>query len=219
MPALFLLNNCADTPTKAISEEVRQNVANPQPTRVVQDYSSIPVGIDSVLLQSSMDFKAGFPGKAVASLKNAARVYPADKRPWLQMAQFSFDKGDYGDAVINGLEALQRDPTDKVANSIVAVSGLRLSTSILVELRQQNQLTGTVATEAHDLAKLLRESLGELVLVPTSPAKTPATEVVSHGGNAMAHKEVARKSPSVNISAPPVGLSPKANVDPFSSLQ
>jgi hypothetical protein len=40
------------------------------------------------------------------------------------MAQIKFDRASYGEAIMNALEALQRDPTDKLGNSIVAVSGL-----------------------------------------------------------------------------------------------
>ena len=79
---------------------------------------------------------------------------------------------------MNALEALQRDPNDKLGNSIVAVSGLRLSTKALADLSQQNNLNGSLRSEAKDLAKLLRASLGEDVLVPaggTAVAKQPAS--------------------------------------------
>ena len=38
----------------------------------------------------------------------------------------------------------------------------------LADLTRKNNLSGTVRTEAQDLAKLLRNSLGEEVLVPAS---------------------------------------------------
>jgi hypothetical protein len=54
-----------------------------------------------------------------------------------------------------------RDPNDRLANSIIAVSGLRLSTRALADLSRQNNLSSSVKTESQELAKLLRESLGE----------------------------------------------------------
>ncbi|MFX6250426.1 hypothetical protein ABTF88_20855, partial [Acinetobacter baumannii] len=75
--------------------------------------------------------------------------------------------------IVNAQEALKRDPADKVANSIVTVSGLRLATKSLGDLRSQNALNGSVKTEAQDLTKILRESLGENTLVP-APAKPVA---------------------------------------------
>ena len=146
-----------------------------------------PPSLDSMLAKASAASNTGQSEQALSQLKTATGIFPADKKPWLQMAQLNFDSANYGEAIINGLEVLQRDPADKVANSIVAVSGLRLSTKALADLIQQNNLSGSVRTEAQDLAKLLRESLGETILIPPvkkiafgqskqpQPALTPAT--------------------------------------------
>jgi uncharacterized protein YceK len=109
---------------------------------------------------------AGQSEQAMTLLKSAATRFPADKAPWVRMAQIKFERADYGGAIIDSLEVLQRDPADKVANSILTVSGLRLSIKALSDLRTQNALSGTVKSETQDLAKLLRENLGETVLVP-----------------------------------------------------
>jgi hypothetical protein len=88
------------------------------------------------------------------------------------MAQMRFDSNNYGEAIVNALEALERDPDDTLANSIVAVSGLRVTSKALADLSQKNNITGNVRSEAQDLAKLLRTSLNEDVLVPGArPAK------------------------------------------------
>ncbi|HEY4317376.1 MAG TPA: hypothetical protein VGN04_07225 [Herbaspirillum sp.] len=116
---------------------------------------------------------AGQPDQAIVILKTVAERYPADKTPWIRMAQIKFDGGSYGEAIIDAQEALQRDPADKVANSIVTVSSLRLATKSLADLQTQNELNGSVKTEAQDLTKILRESLGETALVPP-PAKSAA---------------------------------------------
>lgn len=143
------------------------------------------------MAQAGAATSAGQPEKALAILKGAASSYPTDKSPWLQIAQSKFDAANYGEAIVNAQEVLQRDPADKVANSIIAVSGLRLSTKALTDLSHQNNLTGTLRTEAQDLAKLLRESLGENVLVPktkmaaVTPMKFPAsTRLPAAGGKA-----------------------------------
>ncbi|ATD63821.1 hypothetical protein CNX70_13710 [Janthinobacterium svalbardensis] len=107
---------------------------------------------------------------AMGLWKQAAVEFPADKNPWARMAQTRYEAGQYGDAIINAQEVLVRDPADKLANSVIAISGLRLSTRALADLSRQNNLSGPLRTESQDLAKLLRESLGETVLVPTPAA-------------------------------------------------
>jgi predicted Zn-dependent protease len=125
---------------------------------------------------------AGQADKAYTILRNAGSRFPAEKAPWVQIAQLKFDRGSYGDAITNALEGLQRDPNDRQGNSIVAVAGLRLSTRAVAELSQQNNLGGPLRTEAQQLANLLRTTLGEDVLVPgkarPAPAKKPAGSAV-----------------------------------------
>ena len=147
-----LLVGCATDKTEAPVEAVKPK----------------PVPLDSVLADASRALAAGQRDKAQAMLTAATATYPGDKAPWLQLAQIKFDRASYGEAIVNAQAALQRDPGDKLANSIVAVSGLRLSTKALADLSQHNHLNGSLRSEAQELAKLLRSSLGEEVLVPTS---------------------------------------------------
>ena len=126
--------------------------------------------LEQALTEAGAALTAGESDKAQGILKTAATNYPADKAPWLHMAQIKFDRASYGEAITNALEALQRDPNDKLGNSIVAVSGLRLSTKALSDLSRQNNLNGSLRSEAQELAKLLRGSLGEDILVPSSTA-------------------------------------------------
>lgn len=133
--------------------------------------------LDQVLAQATQASTAGQGDKAMALWKQAAAAYPADKAPWVQMAQTKYAAGQYGEAIINAQEVLVRDPNDKLANSIVAISGLRLSTRALADLSRQNNLSGPLRTESQDLAKLLRESLGETVLVPSREKAAPARAV------------------------------------------
>jgi len=146
---------------------------------------------------------AGQNDKAYALLKSAGGTFPTDKTPWVRMAQMRFDSTDYGDAIVNALEALERDPDDTLANSIVAVSGLRVTSKALADLSQKNNLSGNVRTEAQELAKLLRSSLGEEVLVANG-ARPTAVRPRDAGG---------RKA----ISASPSARA--ASNDPFGALK
>jgi tetratricopeptide (TPR) repeat protein len=140
-----------------------------------------------MLSQAGTASSTGQKEQAVKLWKQAAEAYPADKSPWLSIAQTRYDAGQYGDAIINAQEVLVRDPNDTLANSIIAISGLRLSTRSLADLSRQNNLSGSIRTESQDLAKLLRESLGETVLVPpaapvAAPAPAPRGKVATKKG-------------------------------------
>ena len=155
--------------------------------------------LEQALTEAGAAQAAGDADKAQGILKNAATTYPADKAPWLHMAQIKFDRASYGEAITNALEALQRDPNDKLGNSIVAVSGLRLSTKALSDLSRQNNLNGSLRSEAQELAKLLRGSLGEDVLVPSASAARKAVPAKKNTATAPA------KSGSQTNSSDPFG--------------
>ena len=124
---------------------------------------------------------AGQKEAAIALWRQAAGAYPADKDPWIKIAQTRYDAGQYGEAIVNAEEVKVRDPNDQLANSIIAISGLRLSIRALSDLRSQNNLSGSLRTESQDLAKLLRESLGEQILVPAPVPATPPAKAVAKG--------------------------------------
>ena len=137
--------------------------------------------LQSLLAQAGAASGSGQKEQAVTLWKQAAVAYPADKSPWLSIAQTRYEAGQYGDAIINAQEVLVRDPNDTLANSIIAISGLRLSTRALADLSRQNNLSGSLRTESQDLAKLLRESLGENVLVPPAPAPVQQAAAPARG--------------------------------------
>src|SRR5450830_6982 len=155
-----------------------------------------------MLSEADAAARAGQYDKALVLLKGSGTAYPSDKAPWLQMAQMKFDRAHYGDAIVDALEVLERDPEDKVANSIVAVSGLRLSSKALADLSRQNNLNGSLRSEAQELAKLLRASIGEEVLLPS--AKRPP---------APAAKRPAAAAPAAK------GAPTQGAADPFSGLK
>lgn len=130
------------------------------------------VKLEDMLAEATAVSNAGKNDKAMAILMEATGSFPAEKTPWLRIAQMHFDSGNYGEAITSAQEVLQRDPDDQLASSIIAVSGLRLSTKILVDMSRQNSVSGSLKTEAKDLAKLLRKTLGEPVLVPARSRTT-----------------------------------------------
>jgi hypothetical protein len=126
--------------------------------------------IEAALNDADAALRAGQRERAIDILAVAARAHPADKTPLLRIAQMRFDEGDYGSAIVHANAALRREPDNLLASSIVAVSGLRVASKALGELARRNNLTGNVRNEAEDLAKLLRASLGEEILVPAHGA-------------------------------------------------
>lgn len=147
--------------------------------------------------------------------RDAAKAYPADKRPWARLAQSYFDAGDYGNAVLAAQEVVQRDPQDSTAQGLLAVSGLRISTSALAALRNQNGISTSTRSEAEDMARNLRSILGESVLVP-KPAEASATTAHTPPPQPKPRRAVVRNTapPSAPVKAPPA---PSSN--PFGALQ
>lgn len=132
-----------------------------------------PVVMASAMADADAAAKNGQTGQAYAILKGAAGANPTDKAPWLRMAQMRFEDKNYGEAIVNGLQALERDPDDMLAYSLVAVSGLRVSSKALADLTQKNGFSGSVRSEAQELATLLRTTLKEPVM--------PARAALSNG--------------------------------------
>ncbi|MGJ9419643.1 tetratricopeptide repeat protein [Massilia sp. CMS3.1] len=165
---------------------------------------SVPKGATMAASIAAADaaVAAGQSDKAYALLKSAGQVFPADKTPWVRMAQMRFDAKNYGEAIVDALQAIERDPDDTIANSIAAVSGLRVSSKALAELTRKNKLNGNVKTEAEELAKLLRTSLGEDVLIPSSARKPPPART--------------KQSATTTATAPKSGSS---SSDPFGALK
>lgn len=120
----------------------------------------------------------GARGLERETYRKAAQAYPTSKEPWLKLAEGYFDQQDYGNAILSAQEVLQRDASDKVANSLLAVSGLRVASSALSALRQRQDLSADTRDQAQDVVKTLREVLGEPVLVPkpvdAAPSPAPA---------------------------------------------
>lgn len=153
------------------------------------------VTLDAAMADAERSVAAGNVDSAYTILRNAGTRFPAEKAPWVQIAQLKFDRGSYAEAITNALEALQRDPADRQGNSIVAVAGLRLSTKAVADLSQQNNLAGPLRTEATQLANLLRTTLGEDVLVPGKNTKPPVKKPVPAGPKRTASNQTTSADP------------------------
>jgi predicted Zn-dependent protease len=146
-----------------------------------------PVTMASALADAEAASKAGRNDNAYVILKAAAAANPTDKAPWLRMAQLRFEEKNYGEAIVSGLAVIERDPDDMLAYSLVAASGLRVSSKALADLTQKNGFTGTVRSEAQDLANLLHTTLKEKI-VPVKPAPVRAASARPAAAPAAASK-------------------------------
>lgn len=178
-------------------------------------------------------FRSGAKIRAQKLLEDATKANPADKNSWIGLAQLHFDEGNYAQAVTAGQEVLARDPRDQVARSIVLVSSLRVAAKSLAEMRELNQWTGDARAEAKKVASILREKLGEEVLVPDlsgQPRKEGAKADAETEERKAAKvkskpkpKLVATPRPSVNLPSPSASpaRSPTTSgrSDPFGSLR
>lgn len=189
--------------------------------------SGSSAGMASLLQQAQELNASGAREKAVAVLEQAARENPGHKEPWLRIAQIQFEASQYPLAMQAAQEALARDPLNQEAKSMLIVAGLRVSARAMAELRSENALSGTTRNEAEKLAKSLRETLGEPVLVPTPTAERAA--VREQPAKARLSKPASRATSPVRKSQPDtkplsVGASGATSTggsskDPFGALR
>jgi hypothetical protein len=169
----------------------------------------------SVLMeQAAAAEKAETKQAAIAKYEEAAKSYPASKAPWARIAQIQYDSGNYGEAIVAAQQVVSRDDKDKVAHSILSVSGLRVSSKALADLSRQNELTGSVRSEAQNLTKVLRESLGEQTLVPAAPRPPPPRPPVAASPTPTAPP--ATRPPTASPPAPAAG---GGSGNPFGALK
>jgi hypothetical protein len=156
--------------------------------------------------------------QALGLFANAAKTNPTRLEPWQRTSQIQFERGNYVEAAVAAQEVLQRDASaadGASANSILAVSGLRLSVRSLAELRGNDFLNGDVRREAETLAQTLRVTLNEPVLVPTlvdaseEQSAAPPPRSAQHKKTSKTNKTVATDKPAAvaettKVSAPKV---------------
>jgi hypothetical protein len=150
-------------------------------------------------------------GKERDTYRTAARLYPTSKEPWAKLAEGYFEAADYGNAILAAQEVLQRDPADPLAASVLAVSGLRVSTNALSTLRTQNNnsLPADTRSQAEGLTRTLRELLGETVLVPPpADAAAPAATAAPAPARRPAPRPAAPPKPAAPVAAPAPATAP-----------
>ncbi|WP_152606554.1 lipopolysaccharide assembly protein LapB [Aquabacterium sp. NJ1] len=183
--------------------------------------------------------KQGKTDQAIEQLDLAIKADPSVKAPWLKKAQIHFDAHQYGQAITEAQEVLQRDVNDLTAKSILAVSGLRVSALALEQLRKANEVNGSTRSEAESVAKLIREALGEPILVPpvpvaagpepvkskpVSPRTSSRAAMVASGGHrpnsgSVAASTAAAPNKSTTASAGGAGAASGGRNNPFGALQ
>lgn len=197
-PVLFvvaasLLGGCASNKVAMTKEEFV----------VVMGESGVKV--DALLEKGNRD-------EAIVILQDLATKNPDRKEPWGRMAKIQFDAGSYSEAIVSAEEVLQRDDADRTAKSIRAVAGLRVAAQSLADLRNDVELKGNARSDATALASVMRETLGEDVLVP--PAELEARKKREAAAAARAKK--ARPAATAPKKA---GSAPASGGDPFSLLK
>jgi hypothetical protein len=129
-------------------------MTNPsQPAPVATSYNEMMTSANEAV-------KKAAPAEALGFLSRAAKLEPAKKEPWVQMAKMHFEAHNYGATISACNEVLVRDNADIWAKSTLAVSGLRVTTNALEQLRAVNEFNGNPRQEAQSLARLLHVALG-----------------------------------------------------------
>lgn len=176
-----------------------------------------------LIKEAQQAVSSGARMRAQGLLEEATRSNPTDKQPWIKLAQLHFEQGQYAQAITAGQEVLARDNANLDARSIVLVSSLRIAAKSLEELSASNQLAGDTRTEARKVTHLLRETLGETVLVPANrPAA--ATEHKRDDGAVVAEKapvkRAAKRAPSKpGVPKPATANRSNGDSDPFRLLR
>lgn len=140
----------------------------------LSDKLALQEKVDERMAAADKALKQGQTDQALAQLDSAIQVDPAAKQPWLKKAQIHFEVRQYGLAITEAQEVLQRDVRDLTAQSILAVSGLRVSAQALEQLRKVNEVNGSTRSEAESVARIIHEALGEPILLSAAAASAPA---------------------------------------------
>lgn len=157
--------------------------------------------------------------EAVRLLAELAKQNPGRKEPWVRIARVQFDAANYSQAIVAAEEALQRDTSDRTAKSIRAVSGLRVAAQSLSELRTDVELKGNARSDAVSLAQVMRDTLGEEVLVP--PAELEARKKREAALKARQQREQRERAvlQAQNAKRPGNESGQGGGADPFSALK
>lgn len=154
--------------------------------------------IASLMSDAEAAIGLGKQADALAMLKSAATAFPQETAPRLRAAQVQFELHHYGEAITYAQEVIDRAPGDIAANSILAASGLRVSSRALTDLAARNNMVGSVRAEAQDLVRVVRANIKDDII----------PKAKSHG------KAVSRRMPAQSVSALPPGQPKPAGDSP-----
>jgi len=186
-----------------------------------------PEAFNKALSDADAVAKGGDQTRALALYDQLTKMDPTREEPWSRIAQIQFQQSHYGQAIVAAQEALSRDQTDRDAKSVLAVSGLRVATESLGQLRQDAALAGDAKSDAAVLAHQLRDTLGESTLFPEEVEKKPVVKKRRYVRRPVAAAQKPAEKPAVNeaAAAPAKSAAPAQPAksggasDPFSALR
>ena len=131
-------------------------------------------GYAQLMADADTQVKAGRFEAALDIFARAAKADPSRKEPWVRSAQLYFDTGNFSRAIVSAEEALQRDPRDVTADSVLTVSGFRVASQSLQRLQSNGGLRSEAArSEAQQLAAAVRSLLSDRPATRPTPTPTP----------------------------------------------
>ena len=158
-----------------------------------------------LMKQGQTAARDGQRDKARMAWRAATRAYPTEAQPWQRLAEDFFNTADYGNAILAAQEVLLRDSQDTLAHSVLAVSGLRVSTVSLLALRERSSFRVGSREEAAGLTRALRDALGEATLVPQRAEAPEAASAPTVGRRTRtARGSAGTAAPTGTATAPPV---------------
>lgn len=183
-----------------------------------------PEAFNKALADADAVAKGGDQNRALSLYEQLTRADPTREEPWSRIAQIQFSQGHYGQAIVAAQEALQRDQTDRQAKSVLAVSGLRVATESIGQLRQDAALAGDAKSDAQVLAHQLRDTLGQSALFPEDEEKrVPKRRRIVRRAPAKGAEKPTEAAPGGQASAQPAAPAGKpaqsGGADPFSALR
>lgn len=169
---------------------------------------------DQLMQQGDARYDAQDVDGAKALYAKAATADPTRSSPWYKLAQIDFDQQNYGRAIVDAQEVLQRNPSDTNAESILTVAGLRVAVQALGRLHDESNQQGPAHAEAEKLAAKMRETLGQDVLIP--PEAKPAERKPAR--RRVTRRAAPAPTPSAAPAAAPAPSSAPASDNPFQAL-
>ncbi|MGP1666975.1 MAG: tetratricopeptide repeat protein, partial [Rhodanobacter sp.] len=97
---------------------------------------------DQLMKQAYARYEAKDLDGAKALYSKASSADPTRTDPWYRLAQINFDQQNYGHAIVDAQEVLQRNSADTNAKNILTIAGLRVAVEALGRLHEDADQTG-----------------------------------------------------------------------------